>query len=346
MNKPTLKMMIGLPASGKSYYAKSIDDDNTLVLSSDTVRKELFRDLSYQEIVDTNRNKEVFECVYRLTEGLLLDGCNVVIDATNLSKKRRKAVIDRFKKIANVNAVYLNTPYEVCLKRNDARKEDEKVPYDKMVEMRKTLQVPMYNEGFSHIEIITSEESYKSPITKEELEAEILNNSEVEHDELFKLLSFNKELSKMINLAQDSKYHTFSVSRHSYHFLKNLQEQKGLIIRDNSLTDELFTKLLWIAILHDSGKPFTKKFVRHNGEKSKYASFLRHENVSGQIALEFLLNVGYEKDFVLHVVELINYHMRMNNVETIKSQNKLIREVGFDNFNLLKIINSIDNISK
>lgn len=43
MSKPTMTMMVGLPASGKSTYAREIaKENNAIVLSSDAIRWELF----------------------------------------------------------------------------------------------------------------------------------------------------------------------------------------------------------------------------------------------------------------------------------------------------------------
>ena len=59
MNK--LIVLVGLPASGKSTYANTLAEiPNTIVLSSDKLRKELLGDESCQ----TN-NQLVFDTLYR-----------------------------------------------------------------------------------------------------------------------------------------------------------------------------------------------------------------------------------------------------------------------------------------
>lgn len=50
-------MLVGLPASGKSTYAKKLSKkENAIILSSDELRKELFGNINNQ-----NHNAEVFK---------------------------------------------------------------------------------------------------------------------------------------------------------------------------------------------------------------------------------------------------------------------------------------------
>ena len=51
MNKPVLYVMMGLPASGKSTFAKQLKDtlmSNTVIISSDSIRKEWYGSESIQ----------------------------------------------------------------------------------------------------------------------------------------------------------------------------------------------------------------------------------------------------------------------------------------------------------
>lgn len=48
MNKPTFTMMVGLPGSGKSTYAKELADrTNAKLCSSDAIREELTGDINF-----------------------------------------------------------------------------------------------------------------------------------------------------------------------------------------------------------------------------------------------------------------------------------------------------------
>ena len=51
MNKPTFTMMVGLPGSGKSTYAKELAErTNAKICSSDAIREELTGDISIQTV--------------------------------------------------------------------------------------------------------------------------------------------------------------------------------------------------------------------------------------------------------------------------------------------------------
>ena len=67
--KPTMTMMVGLAASGKSTYAKKIvNDTDAIILSSDAIRWELFGDETDQE-----HNQQVFQELHkRAKNGLSL----------------------------------------------------------------------------------------------------------------------------------------------------------------------------------------------------------------------------------------------------------------------------------
>ena len=60
---PQLILLIGIPGSGKSFYAKKYDYDrifkhNTTILSSDQIRKEILGDEN-----DQTHNDEVFDYI-------------------------------------------------------------------------------------------------------------------------------------------------------------------------------------------------------------------------------------------------------------------------------------------
>ena len=52
----TLFYLVGLPGSGKSTWAKSMECEKTIWLSSDRLREELYNDIN-----DMDHNVEIFE---------------------------------------------------------------------------------------------------------------------------------------------------------------------------------------------------------------------------------------------------------------------------------------------
>lgn len=142
MNK--LYTMVGIPGSGKSTIANQIP--NTVVISSDAIRKELY---GAEEI--QGNGKQVFDLVYKRIGEKLAKGNDVVFDATNLTPWTRSAV---FRFTAEHIAVFVNTSLDDCLERNAAR--ERKVPEEVIYRMYHSLTCPNKTEGFKTIITITT----------------------------------------------------------------------------------------------------------------------------------------------------------------------------------------------
>ena len=146
--KPTLYVLIGPPASGKSTYAQTMKNNNTSILSSDDIRVELFGDASVQTNGDL-----VFGILYERMRNLLKENKNVVIDATNINPEMRKYVFDNLHGIdANVVAIVFNTPKEKCYMFN--KKRERHVP-KRVIDLYFSRFIkPTLSEGFSEIKEI------------------------------------------------------------------------------------------------------------------------------------------------------------------------------------------------
>ena len=140
--------MVGLPASGKSTYAKEMADDNTVVLSSDDYRKKLLGDENCQE-----NNEIVFKTLYKDARELLESGKNVVIDATNINMKARRRVLANFSNMKIVReAIVMATPYAVCVGRDKSR--NRTVGEDVIKKFLYRFEIPMDYEGFDCVAIV------------------------------------------------------------------------------------------------------------------------------------------------------------------------------------------------
>ena len=146
MTRPKVILLVGLPGSGKSTYATA---QGWPILASDELRRVLLDDAR-----DQTANRTVFVLLRRLLHMRLeLRRPVNCIDATNLTPYERRPYI----KIAQmhdaeVEAVYLDVPIEVCLQRNRGR--DRVVPPDVVEKMSKRLQVPSVEEGFSAVRVL------------------------------------------------------------------------------------------------------------------------------------------------------------------------------------------------
>lgn len=137
-------MTVGLPASGKSTYAHLLGCE---VVSSDAIRLELFGDEN-----DQNHNGEVFNELHRRIRSAINENKDVVYDATNLSRKRRKNFLKTLPKDVRKICICMCTDYNICLIQNSQRSRN--VPEDVLFNMYKNISIPILTEGWDEIQYI------------------------------------------------------------------------------------------------------------------------------------------------------------------------------------------------
>ena len=150
MSKVT--MMIGIPASGKSTIAKTISG---VYVCPDEIRRELYGNISIQ-----GNPIEVFGVAEERIRSAIANGKDVVYDATNTTKYRSDTITEfRNYGATEVNGVFVNTPFEVCVTRNSKRHDrSEPVPDAVMERMWKSLteNPPTKADGFDNFVIIAT----------------------------------------------------------------------------------------------------------------------------------------------------------------------------------------------
>lgn len=148
MNKPYFVMMVGLPGSGKSTYAKELADEmRAVICSSDAIREELCGDENSQD-----KNEDVFKILHSRIKECLRKGVNVIYDATNINSKRRRAFLSEIRNISCIKkCVIMATPFDDCCEQNKSR--DRVVPYEVIERMYKNWNTPYWFEGWNEIEI-------------------------------------------------------------------------------------------------------------------------------------------------------------------------------------------------
>ena len=100
-------MMVGIAGSGKSYIANEI---GCKIVSSDAIRKEL-----YGSEEDQSHNDRVFNEVHKRIKNSIKNGEDVIYDATNLSRKRRKNFLKELPADVEKIAVVAATELDVIL---------------------------------------------------------------------------------------------------------------------------------------------------------------------------------------------------------------------------------------
>lgn len=144
--------MVGIPASGKSTVALSFATALGLkYISSDEERERVTGDAG-----DISQDKKVWENLRANLKSSIRER-GVVFDATNVSKKSRRWLIDSAKSVGvNAFAIFMDTPLDVCLKRNAAR--DRKVPEHVIKSFFERIEHPSEDEGLTGIYTISENE--------------------------------------------------------------------------------------------------------------------------------------------------------------------------------------------
>jgi ABC-type dipeptide/oligopeptide/nickel transport system ATPase component len=93
-------MTCGLSGSGKSTWARKFKEanENFAIIESDEYRIRLFNNEQTKEV-----NIKLFDIIHDDIISILKDGVNVIFDATNLSYKHRKELLNKLEKLENVN---------------------------------------------------------------------------------------------------------------------------------------------------------------------------------------------------------------------------------------------------
>lgn len=238
-------MLVGLPGAGKSACAQELAETRGCVLvSSDAIRKEL-----YGEESTLGSQGEVFGTMLKRSTEALKREVDVVWDATDLSRKRRKGVIEQLPKHIEKCCMIIWAKYETCLQRNEER--NRKVPPDVIKQMLSRFEVPYYDEGWDEIQCWYTSELYNQ-------------------GKLFQTLEIN----------HDSPWHKGTIAEHAWRVLNKVEE-----LTPEELLDEknVFQDL---ALWHDIGKPLVKGFVNSRGEYTLgEAHYYGHQNVSAYLYL-------------------------------------------------------------
>jgi predicted kinase len=101
-NSNVLYVMIGLPGSGKNTYIDNVllkEEPDAIILSRDDIRVELGYCTADEKIVGTDKQERKVTDIFnkRLIEAME-NHKSVIINNINLSKKRRKALLEQVKK--------------------------------------------------------------------------------------------------------------------------------------------------------------------------------------------------------------------------------------------------------
>ncbi|MGY1722677.1 3-oxoacyl-ACP reductase FabG [Blastococcus sp. SYSU DS0533] len=139
MTAPELVVLVGLQGSGKSTWVAEHLAGTHHVVSKDHWPNARRREARQQ----------------RLVAELLAAGRSVVVDNTHPAREDRAALIALARDAGvPVRAVWLDTPPEVCLARNDARTGRARVPLVGIHATRARFVPPSPDEGFDRVDVV------------------------------------------------------------------------------------------------------------------------------------------------------------------------------------------------
>ena len=296
-----LGILVGLSASGKSTMADRLKSKGYKIVSSDAIREEL----SFYE--DQSRNNEVFKIFHKRIGDYLANGENVVADATNLTIKSRKSIIDIGKKYnANIKCIIVASHINECIARDKTREHSVGMEVIRRQALR--FEVPFYEEGFD--DIFVSNENNTNPY-------EIM-----------------KYFNLMVGFDQCNPYHSHDLDLHcklvannvmnNSEFYKSVGHKHRLAIFDG-------------CMIHDIGKTFTQKF-----DENGVAHYYNHSNIGAYYMLNEWCRNGLIDRYILIRLFIINYHMRPFDWNTPKAIQKAKNRYGEKNFQMLMEINEAD----
>lgn len=145
-NFPEVIITIGIPASGKSTYAKELIGSRFF--------KEVNLDDLREKLSGSPHNmsftKEALELWHNKLENYLQSKQNVVVSDTNLDRGYRLALVEKCKKEGYlVKYVIFDTPFGICVVRN--RNRLWKVPYSAMLRMSSKMDKLMSQPGLTEL---------------------------------------------------------------------------------------------------------------------------------------------------------------------------------------------------
>jgi predicted kinase len=183
---PTFTMLVGIPGTGKSTYARERinNGENAIWLSSDQTRAMLYGDESCQD----NPNK-VFEVLHEQTMSLLDRGFSVIYDATNITRKSRLAILNKLPKHVKKKCIIVWAPIDICIERDKAR--DRTVGKEVIDKMLRRFEAPFYDEGFDSITVYLSGVHYNS-------------------------VDYYAKAIAAMDIPHDNPHHTLNVMEHCY----------------------------------------------------------------------------------------------------------------------------------
>lgn len=153
--KPKIYVMVGLPGSGKSTWIKNnLNGENFVLVSSDDIIDKIAAEkgITYSDAFKSSIGFATGE-MKRIFEDAVKQNRDIVCDQTNVSKKKRKGILNKIPNNYKKIAVVFETDDALIAQRLKSRAEEtgKHIPDHVVDSMAKSWQAPTKEEGFDEI---------------------------------------------------------------------------------------------------------------------------------------------------------------------------------------------------
>lgn len=304
-------VLVGVAGSGKSTYIEKNKTKKDLIVSSDSIRLELFETLEE----GNKHNQEVFEIVRnRIFKNLKNDNIDrIFFDATNVTRKRRINFYNEVKRISKdikVKIIFFDLTLEELYARNINRETNKQVALDVIYNQWLSLEVCKQNVDCDEFDVIIGKQEY-------------IIDKDLEHDSVFHRETVKEHIDLCIqNANKYNKDRDILVEVAKYHDL-----------------GKFFTKRF---IDNDTENRKYKFVIETYG---KMAQFKNHEKISARI---YLRKMKTENLLADDNAKLILEAIYQHNLAHIGFNDKYINREKLTERELevLKEFEKIDDISR
>lgn len=156
MTKPTLYMLIGIPASGKSTWVKTHSGEHVVLSTDNYIEEQARREKTTYDAVFTKCINAATNALNEMVGIVTKLKCDVIWDQTNLDARSRKRKLAKFLDYRKVAVVFEIPPEHVLKERLNSR--EGKVIPEKIIEsMKERFQYPSQEEGFDEIMVVKND---------------------------------------------------------------------------------------------------------------------------------------------------------------------------------------------
>lgn len=151
---PTLYMLVGVPASGKTTWTKN-NRGSALVASSDDYIEQQAekRNTTYSDVFDEYIKAANTHAIATARKAFS-EKVDLIWDQTNLTKNGRRNKLKMVPKDYKKVAIFFPTPHMDVLKKRLAGRPGKSIPDYVINSMIKTIEKPSTEEGFDEVIVV------------------------------------------------------------------------------------------------------------------------------------------------------------------------------------------------